>query len=198
LRASCRDADLQHRPRFRQTILVPKSGQHHQSDQGGSSDSNEAVAISPRSVKSGCRQKKKAAGRRPFSSAGWFSRGPRPRAELGGRSPRGTLRKHRSEGHSARPLFQSCFVERGNGFVLGTKLWTVVLAQHWLSPQPHLRPAAHAAVDKYHAGVFKRATRARPCCSGLSQARIPVRRLGGVWRVPPSPPRASRPVPVEF
>jgi len=44
LRASCRDADLQLRPRFRQTILVPKSGQHHQSDQGGSSDSNEAVA----------------------------------------------------------------------------------------------------------------------------------------------------------
>ena len=61
--------------------------------------------------------KEKAAGRRPFSSAGWFFRGPRPRAELGGRSPRGTLRKHRSEGYSARPLFQSCFVERGNGFV---------------------------------------------------------------------------------
>lgn len=142
--------------------------------------------------------KKKAAGRRPFSSAGWFFRGPRPREELGGRSPRGTLRKHRSEGHSARPLFQSCFVERGNGFVLGTKLWTVVLAQHWLSLQPHPRLAALAAVDKYHAGVFKRATRARPCCSGLSQARIPVRRLGGVWCVPPSPPRASRPVPVEF
>src|SRR6476660_8138860 len=58
----------------------------------------------------------------------------------GGRSPRGTLRKHRSDGHSARPLFQSCFVERGNGFVLGTKLWTVVLAQHWLSPQPARRP----------------------------------------------------------
>jgi hypothetical protein len=37
LRASCRDADLQLRPRFRQTILVPKSGQHHehQLDQGG-------------------------------------------------------------------------------------------------------------------------------------------------------------------
>ena len=67
--------------------------------------------------RSGCRQKKKAAGRRPFSSAGWFFRGPRPRAELGGRSQRGTLRKHRSEGYSARPLFQSCFVERGNGFV---------------------------------------------------------------------------------
>src|SRR3954464_12422912 len=101
----------------------------------------------------------------------------------GGRSPRGTLRKHRSEGHCARSLFQSCFVERGNGFVLGTKLWTVVLAQHWLSLQPHLRPAALAAVDKYHAGVFKRATRARPCCSGLSQARIPVRRLGGVFHL---------------
>jgi hypothetical protein len=64
--------------------------------------------------------------------------------------------------------------------------------------KPSAAPPARrlAAVD--HAGVFKRATRARPCCSGLSQARIPVRRLGGVWCVPPSPPRASRPVPVEF
>ena len=147
MRASCRDADLQLRPRFRQTILVPKSGQHHQSDQEGHRTRTRPSPISPRSVKSGCRQKKKAAGRRPFSSAGWFFRGSRPRAELGGRSPRGTLRKHRSEGHSARPLFQSCFVERGNGFVLGTKLWTVVLAQHWLSLQPHLRPAALTSIN---------------------------------------------------
>jgi hypothetical protein len=45
-----------------------------------------------------------------------------------------------------------------------------------LSLQPHPRPAALAAVDKYHAGVFKRATEARPCCSDLSQA--PYRRGG--------------------
>jgi hypothetical protein len=66
-------------------------------------------------------QKKKAAGQRPFSNAGWSSRGPRPRQGWGG-MPQGTLRKHRSESHAACSLFQSCFVSRGNGFVGGEAL----------------------------------------------------------------------------
>lgn len=67
-------------------------------------------------------KKKKAAGQRPFSSAGWSSRGPRPRQGFGG-MPRETLRKHRSEDHDACTLFQSCFVNRGNGFVGGEALF---------------------------------------------------------------------------
>ena len=66
-------------------------------------------------------KKKKATGQRPFSSAGWSSRGPRPRQGFGG-MPRETLRKHRSEDHDACTLFQSCFVSGETGFVGGEAL----------------------------------------------------------------------------
>ena len=36
--------------------------------------------------------------------------------------------------------FQSCFVERGNGFVLGTKLWTVVLSATLAKPSAMASP----------------------------------------------------------
>ena len=73
-------------------------------------------------VQFACLQKKKAAGQRPFSNAGWSSRGSHPRQGLGG-CRRGTLRKHRSGSHAACTLFQSCFVNRGNGFVGGEALF---------------------------------------------------------------------------
>jgi len=62
-------------------------------------------------VQFACLQKKKAAGQRPFSNAGF------------GGCRRGTLRKHRSGSHAACTLFQSCFVNRGNGFVGGEALF---------------------------------------------------------------------------
>ena len=68
--------------------------------------------------------KKKAAGA-AFLSRGWSSQGPRPRANVGGAKPSGTIRKHRSEEHRALTRFQLCFVRRGNGFVgrLGSGVW---------------------------------------------------------------------------
>ena len=49
---------------------------------------------------------------------------------LGGKCPRGTLRKHRSEGYPAFTLFQSCFVEEEMVSSRGGNSGTVVSAQH--------------------------------------------------------------------
>ena len=42
---------------------------------------------------------------------------------LGGKCPRGTLRKHRSEGYPAFTLFQSCFVKKRKWFRREARLW---------------------------------------------------------------------------
>ena len=48
----------------------------------------------------------------------------------GGECPRGTLRKHRSEGYPAFTLFQSCFVKKRKWFRRDARPWAVVSAPH--------------------------------------------------------------------
>jgi hypothetical protein len=56
----------------------------------------------------------------------------------GGECPRGTLRKHRSEGYPAFTLFQSCFVKKKKWFRRDARPWAVVSAPHSAPAGAHL------------------------------------------------------------